>query len=61
VDLPRQRLRLPSGREVEFPIDAFSKKCLLAGVDQLGYLQQQEATVVAYERNQPQTISTLPA
>jgi 3-isopropylmalate/(R)-2-methylmalate dehydratase small subunit len=61
VDLPRQVLRLPTGREVEFPIDAFSKKCLLAGVDQLGYLQQQEATVVAYERNQPQTISTLPA
>jgi 3-isopropylmalate/(R)-2-methylmalate dehydratase small subunit len=60
VDLPRQSLRLPSGREVEFPIDAFSRKCLLAGIDQLGYLQKQEATVVAYERNQPQTISTLP-
>jgi 3-isopropylmalate/(R)-2-methylmalate dehydratase small subunit len=61
VDLTRQTLRLPGGREVEFPIDEFSKKCLLAGVDQLGYLQQQEAVVVAYERNQPQTISTLPA
>jgi 3-isopropylmalate/(R)-2-methylmalate dehydratase small subunit len=61
VDLPRQLLRLPGGREVEFPIDAFSKKCLLAGVDQLGYLQQQEAAVVAYEQNHPQTIATLPA
>jgi len=59
VDLTRQTLRLPGGREVEFPIDAFSKKCLLAGVDQLGYLQRQEAAVVAYERNQPRTISTL--
>jgi len=61
VDLPRQTLRLPGGREVEFPIDSFSRKCLLAGVDQLGYLQRQEAAVVAYERNQPQTIATLPA
>jgi 3-isopropylmalate/(R)-2-methylmalate dehydratase small subunit len=61
VDLPRQTLRLPGGGEVEFPIDSFSKKCLLAGVDQLGYLQQQEAAVVAYERSRPQTIATLPA
>jgi len=60
VDLPRQMLCLPSGREVEFPIDSFSKDCLLAGVDQLGYLQRQEAAVAAYERDQPQTISTLP-
>jgi 3-isopropylmalate/(R)-2-methylmalate dehydratase small subunit len=61
VDLPRQVLLLPGGREVEFPIDAFSKKCLLAGVDQLGYIQKQEAAVVAYEQNHPQTIATLPA
>jgi 3-isopropylmalate/(R)-2-methylmalate dehydratase small subunit len=60
VDLPRQSLRLPGGREVEFPIDSFSKKCLLAGVDQLGYLQQQESAVLSYERSQPQTIATLP-
>jgi 3-isopropylmalate/(R)-2-methylmalate dehydratase small subunit len=61
VDLPRQMLRLPGGREVEFPIDSFSKKCLLAGIDQLGYLQQQEPIVVSYEQNHPQTIVTLPA
>ena len=58
VDLGRQVLQLSGGREIEFPIDSFSKKCLLAGVDQLGYIQQQEAAVVAFEKNHPETIST---
>jgi len=53
VDLASQTLRLPDGREVEFPIDAFSKSCLLRGVDPLGYLQSQEATVQAFEVARP--------
>jgi 3-isopropylmalate/(R)-2-methylmalate dehydratase small subunit len=59
IDLGRQTLRLPSGKEVRFPIDEFSKKCLLAGVDQLGYLQQQAAAVAAFERTHTSTIATL--
>ena len=58
VDLARQALRLPRGREVEFPIDEFSKKCLLAGVDQLGYLQQQAAAVAQYEASHPRPVCT---
>jgi 3-isopropylmalate/(R)-2-methylmalate dehydratase small subunit len=50
VDLENQTLTLPSGRAVEFPIDAFSKKCLLAGVDQLGYIQNQLPAIQAYEQ-----------
>jgi 3-isopropylmalate/(R)-2-methylmalate dehydratase small subunit len=53
VDLASQTLRLPDGRAVEFPIDAFSKSCLLRGVDPLGYLQGQEATVQAFEAARP--------
>ncbi len=49
VDLERQTVNLPSGGTAQFPIDAFSKKCLLAGVDQLGYLQQQLPAVLEYE------------
>lgn len=49
VDLETQTLTLPKGKTVEFPIDAFSKKCLLAGVDQLGYIQQQMPAIEAYE------------
>ena len=59
VDLPNQTLQLSTGREVSFPIDTFSKKCLVAGVDQLGYLQQQEALITAYETSHPARINTL--
>lgn len=49
IDLEAQQLVLPDGTSVEFPIDAFSKKCLLAGVDQLGYLQSHLTAVKGYE------------
>lgn len=49
IDLENQQFVLPDGSSVEFPIDAFSKKCLLAGVDQLGYLQSQMTAVKGYE------------
>ncbi|MBC7224874.1 MAG: 3-isopropylmalate dehydratase small subunit, partial [Anaerolineae bacterium] len=35
IDLPRQTLRLPDGREVTFPIDPFSKRLLVEGKDEL--------------------------
>ena len=38
IDLPSQSIQLPDGQSVEYSIDAFSKKCLIDGVDQLGYL-----------------------
>jgi 3-isopropylmalate/(R)-2-methylmalate dehydratase small subunit len=59
IDLPRQILSLPTGREAEFPMDAFSKKCLLAGVDQLGYLEQQAAAIASYEESHPARVNTL--
>lgn len=50
VDLATQSLRLPDGRSVTFPIDEFSKFCLLNGVDELGYLLKQEDSILAYEK-----------
>jgi 3-isopropylmalate/(R)-2-methylmalate dehydratase small subunit len=52
IDLQRQTLLLPDGREAIFPIDAFNKTCLLEGVDQLGYLLKWEDRIAAYERAQ---------
>jgi 3-isopropylmalate/(R)-2-methylmalate dehydratase small subunit len=49
VDLETQTLTLADGTAVEFPIDAFSKHCLLNGVDELGYIMQQEPAIAAYE------------
>ena len=59
IDLRKQILRLPSGREAQFPIDEFSRKCLLAGVDQLGYLQRQSTVVAEYEAGHPRPVATL--
>jgi 3-isopropylmalate/(R)-2-methylmalate dehydratase small subunit len=49
VDLAEQSLVLPDGFKVSFPIDPFSKTCLLNGVDQLGYLLNLEPHITAYE------------
>jgi 3-isopropylmalate/(R)-2-methylmalate dehydratase small subunit len=49
VDLAAQALRLPNGQTVTFPIDSFSRQCLLQGVDELGYLLGQMLLIEAYE------------
>lgn len=58
VDLASQTLTLPGGQKVSFPIDAFSKECLLDGVDQLGYLMNKVPQVEEYEKNHPPRIQT---
>jgi len=49
VDLASQTLSLPDGQKVTFPIDGFSKACLLNGVDELGYIQGFEKDIAAFE------------
>jgi len=50
IDLEAMELRLPEGRTVKFPIDSFSRYCLMHGIDELGYLLQQSTAIDAYER-----------
>jgi len=59
IDLENQTLQLPDGRRVKFPIDDFSKSCILKGVDQLGYLQSHSAAVEAYEAAHSAPVNTL--
>jgi 3-isopropylmalate/(R)-2-methylmalate dehydratase small subunit len=59
IDLANQNLTTPSGRVVEFPIDAFSKHCLLEGVDELGYILGQQGAIEAYEQSHPAPIDAL--
>lgn len=49
VDLASQTVTLPGGKTVNFPIDGFSKACLLNGVDELGYLLGFEEKIKQYE------------
>jgi 3-isopropylmalate/(R)-2-methylmalate dehydratase small subunit len=50
VALDAQCVRMPDGEEYSFPIDPFSRTCLLNGVDELGYLLALEETIGAFER-----------
>jgi 3-isopropylmalate/(R)-2-methylmalate dehydratase small subunit len=50
VNLAAQTLTLPGGKQVEFPIDEFSKTCMLEGVDQLGYLLKRIEQIEDFER-----------
>ncbi len=51
IDIAAQTIALPDGRKLTFALEAFAKHCLLAGVDQLGFLLQQEAQIAAYEQS----------
>lgn len=51
IDLEARTLSLPGGESCRFPIDAFSRKCLLEGVDQLGYLLRMTDRISAFEKS----------
>ena len=57
VDLAPQLLTLPDGKQVSFPVDPFSKKCLLDGVDELGYLLALSDRISRFEASQPRSSS----
>ena len=56
IDLESQQVRLPDGRQASFPIDAFSKKCLLNGIDELGYLLSFREQVAMFETQQARPV-----
>ena len=49
VDLESKTLTLPDGSTTTFPIDSFSRHCLLNGIDELGYIQSFEDKIRAHE------------
>jgi len=59
VDLAAQTLTPPDGRAIEFPVDSFAKHCLLEGVDELGYILQQETAIANYEARAGSGVNTL--
>ena len=59
VDLANQTLTTPSGRKVEFPVDAFSKHCLVNGVDELGYILQHAPRIADYEGRRVGSVNAL--
>ncbi len=58
VDLAEQKLTLPDGSAVTFPVDEFAKQCMLNGVDELGYILKQDDAIKAFEAKRPLTVNT---
>jgi 3-isopropylmalate/(R)-2-methylmalate dehydratase small subunit len=59
VDLEASELRLPDGSVIGFDIDAFARRMILDGTDELGYLLKLEPQLDVYEAAHPPRISTL--
>ncbi|MGB5256680.1 MAG: 3-isopropylmalate dehydratase small subunit, partial [Woeseiaceae bacterium] len=55
IDVAASTLKLPDGKLTRFPIDAFSRYCLIEGIDQLGYLQQHQDTIDTFEESRAWT------
>jgi len=49
VDLEAQEIRGPDGGMVKFEIDAFRKRCLFEGLDNIGLTMQSEKDIGAFE------------
>lgn len=49
IDLESMSISGPDGWHAGFTLDAFSRRCLMMGVDQLGYLLAQRAAIEAFE------------
>jgi 3-isopropylmalate/(R)-2-methylmalate dehydratase small subunit len=50
IDVASTTLTLPTGVSVKFPLEAFSRYCLLNGVDELGFLLERRGDIEAYEQ-----------
>src|SRR5512140_3081019 len=49
IDLESQTVTLPDGGTAKFPIESFSRYCLMNGVDELGFLLTQADASAAFE------------
>jgi 3-isopropylmalate dehydratase, small subunit len=58
VDLAEQGVLLPDGSTIEFDIDPFARRMILAGTDELGYLLEKEPEIAAWEARHPARIDS---
>ncbi len=58
IDLAEEGVLLPDGSTIDFTIDPFAKRMLLAGTDELGYLLSKEPEIAAWEATHPPRIDS---
>jgi 3-isopropylmalate/(R)-2-methylmalate dehydratase small subunit len=56
VDLAEQGVLLPDGSTIDFDIDPFARRMILAGTDELGYLLARDPEIRAWEAAHPPRI-----
>jgi 3-isopropylmalate/(R)-2-methylmalate dehydratase small subunit len=49
IDLVTQTIRRPNGATISFDVDAFRKKCLLEGLDDIGLTMEKGDSINAFE------------
>ena len=54
IDLVAQTIRRPNGVMISFEIDAFRKKCLLEGLDDIGLTMEKSVSIDDFEANRAQ-------
>jgi len=58
VDLAEEGVLLPDGTTIDFTIDPFAKRMLLAGTDEIGYVMAKLPEIKAWEAAHPARVDT---
>ena len=59
VDLERQSIVVPGGREIPFEFDPFQRECLLNGLDDIARSLAHEDALAEYESSHPPRVNTV--
>jgi 3-isopropylmalate/(R)-2-methylmalate dehydratase small subunit len=59
IDLAEGGVLMPDGSTIDFDIDPFAKRMILAGTDELGYLLSKEPEISAWEAGHNARVNTL--
>jgi 3-isopropylmalate/(R)-2-methylmalate dehydratase small subunit len=58
IDLETETVTIPAGTTHAFTVDPFARHCLLNGVDELGFLIEQDAAIASYESTHTSRVCT---
>ena len=58
VDLAEEGILMPDGTTIDFTIDPFARRMLLAGTDEIGYVMAKLAEIQAWEAAHPGRVDT---
>jgi len=59
IDLEQQAVRVPWSAPWSFTVDPFARRCLLQGVDRLGFVLAADAEIAAHEGARPSPVRTV--